>query len=208
MNLKRGAQISLIFFGIIIIFYTYYYLPSQNKGVIEIRETTSLNKTLEKKKEYLNNKNETKNIFSNTEYKTQNNTGQIFTTKAKKSYIYQSKPEFINLVEPYSFTTLKKDNSIIEISSSKGLFDKINRITIYEKNVIIKNKNYLITANEAKHFSNKNIIIINGDVVVKDLNFGLSHIAYCDTMEINTLNNNAVAFMKSKNKKVIAKKFK
>ncbi len=31
---------------------------------------------------------------------------------------------------------------------------------------------------------------------------------YCDIVEINTITNNATAYMKSKNKKVIAKKFK
>ena len=103
---------------------------------------------------------------------------------------------------------IEKDQSLIEIRSKIGLFDKAKKITTYENSVSIKNKNYLITANSAKHFSAKNLIIINGNVVMKDLTMGLSHIAYCDTVEINTITNNAVAFMNSSNDKVIAKKFK
>jgi hypothetical protein len=43
---------------------------------------------------------------------------------------------------------------------------------------------------------------------MKDLTMGLSHIAYSDTVEINTITNDAVAFMNSTNDKVKAKKFK
>ena len=43
---------------------------------------------------------------------------------------------------------------------------------------------------------------------MKDLTDGLSHIVYCDTVEIDTTTNNAVAFMKDKNKKVLAEKYK
>ena len=127
---------------------------------------------------------------------------------AVESYIYENQTDITHLVSPYSFTRLEKDQSLIEIRSKVGLFDKIKKITSYENNVIIKNKNYIITANSAKHFSAKNLIIINGNVVMKDLTMGLSHIAYCDTVEIDTITNNAVAFMNSSNDRVIAKKFK
>ena len=59
-----------------------------------------------------------------------------------------------------------------------------------------------------KLISKKNIIIIDGDVVMKNLAMGLSSIAYSDTVEIDTLTNNAVAFMKNNYEKVIAKKIK
>ena len=43
---------------------------------------------------------------------------------------------------------------------------------------------------------------------MKDLTMGLSNVVYCDTVEIDTLTNNAVAFMKNNNQRVIAKKLK
>ncbi len=55
---------------------------------------------------------------------------EIFTTKAKESYIFQDNPDLIYLIEPYSFTKLTKDQSLIEINSLKGLYDKKNK-TIY-----------------------------------------------------------------------------
>jgi lipopolysaccharide export system protein LptA len=118
------------------------------------------------------------------------------------------KPELINLISLYSVTKLKKDNSLIEINSEIGVFDKKKNIVTYKKNVTIKNKNYLISSNNAVHFSSKNIIVISGDVVMKDLTMGLLHIVYCDKIEIDTETNNTMATMNSSKDRVIAKKIK
>lgn len=200
MNLKKIFQISIILACIIILVYSYYYIPNQNLGSIKIEENLiNSNSDL---------KNDGKTSFVNTEYKTENRQGQIYITRTKESFFYQNQPDIIYLIEPYSFTKLKKDLSIIEIKSKKGIFDKSKKNSFYEKEVTIKNKNYIITANSAKHFSEKNVIIINGNVVMKDLTMGLSHVIYCDIVEINTSTNDIAAFMNSKDNKVIAKKFK
>ena len=207
MSLKKIVQYCLLLLSGLILFYSYYYLPSKNLGSIEIEVEE------ENTKQTINNKNnqtiiKNKTTFFNTEYKSQNNKGQVFTTKSKESFFYQNQPDLIYLIDPYSFTILNKDQSIIEVQAKTGILDKSKKITTYEKDIIIKNKNYLITANTATYFSDKSIIIIDGDVTMKDLNMELSHVIYCDTVEINTINNDTVAFMKSKNKKVVAKKFK
>jgi len=202
MNVKKIIQNTLLLFSIIILFYTYYYLPSRYNKVIKVEDQKVTSS------EQKNQKQNAKNTFTNTEYKSQNSKGETYTTKAKESYIYQEKPNQIYLVKPYSFTNLKKDQTLIEITSDTGLYDKEKKITSYDSNVTIKNKNYLITANSAKHISEKNMIFISGNVVMKDLTLGLSHVAYCDIIEINTLTNDTVAYMNSKDKRVIAKKFK
>ena len=200
MSRSKKIQIALLTLSGLILFYSYYYLPSQNKGSIKVDQTSSPATTVIPE--------EAKNTFTNTEYKNQDSKGQIFTTRAAESYIYQNKPDLIYLISPYSFTKLEKDQFLIEIRSKTGLFDKANKITSYNDDVSIKNKNYIVTANSAKHFGEKNLIVINGNVVMKDLTMGLSHIAYADTVEINTITNDAVAFMNSTNDKVKAKKFK
>ena len=201
MLLKKITKLIIIFLTFFLLYFFYYYLPSLNKGSIQVNNLM-INET-----QKIPNK-ENKNTFSNTEYKNQTHNGQIFTTRAAESYILQNNPNYINLVNPYSFTILKKDQSLIEIFSNKGFFDKEKKITTYEKNVVIKNKNYIITSNSAKHFSDKNLIIIDENVIMKDLTYGLSHILICDTVEINTITNVATAFMKSEKDQVIAKKFK
>jgi len=199
MKLGRKIQIILLCLSFLIFFYSYYYLPGKNEGSIKVE-----NLPLKEKEEGIKNRN----TFTNVEYKSQNNRGQIFTTKAKESFLNLSKPDLVNLVDPYSVTKLKKDNSLIQIRSEIGIFDEKKNIVIYKKNVTIKNKNYLITSNKAVLFSLKNIIVITGNVVMKDLTMGLSHIIYCDKLEIETITNNTVASMNSSKDKVIAKKIK
>ena len=199
INLGKIAQITLILLSFILLFYTYYYLPKQNKGSIKV-ETKEEIKTVAEIK--------SKNTFENTEYINTDKEGKKYTTQAKKSYILQNEPDLIHLNDVYSFTTLKKDNTLIEIRSRKALVNKKTNETTYENQVVITNKSYKITSNIAKHLSKKNLIVIDGDVIMKDLTDGLSHIVYCDTVEIDTTTNNAVAFMKDKNKKVLAEKYK
>jgi len=199
MRFGRKIQITLLCLSSLIFLYSYYYLPGKNEGSIKVKHLSPK----ETKQEIQN-----KNTFTNVEYKSQNSLGQIFTTKAKESFLDLNKPELINLIAPYSVTKLKKDNSLIEIKSEIGIFDKKKNIVRYEKNVTIKNKNYLITSNKAVHFSSKNIIIISDTVVMKDLTMGLSHIVYCDKIEIDTITNNTIATMNSSTDRVIAKKIK
>ena len=199
MRFGKKIQIILFCLSSLIFFYSYYYLPGKNEGSIKVKSLPSKGT-----KEEIKNKN----TFTNVEYKSKNSQGQIFTTKAKESFLDLSKPDLINLIDPYSVTKLKKDKSLIEIKSEIGIFDKKKNIVMYEKNVTIKNKNYLITSNKAAHFSSKNIIIIAGNVVMKDFTMGLSHIIYCDKLEIDTITNNTVASMNSSKDKVIAKKIK
>jgi len=201
MNINKGkvTQIILLLLSFLLIFYTYYYLPRQNQGSIKV-ETKEEIKTVEEIK--------SKNTFKNTEYIDTDKEGKKYTTRAKESYILQNEPDLIYLTDVYSFTTLKKDNTLIEIRSKKALVNKKIKETTYEKQVVITNKSYKITANIAKHLSQKNLIIIDGNVIMKDLTDGLSHVVYCDTVEIDTTTNNAVAFMKVKDKKVLAEKYK
>jgi lipopolysaccharide export system protein LptA len=199
MRFGRKIQITLLCFSSLIFFYSYYYLPGKNEGSIKVKSLPS-----KESEEKIKNKN----TFTNVEYKSQNSDGQIFTTEAEESSVDPNKPELINLINPYSVTKLKKDNSLIEIKSENGIFDKSKNIVMYKDNVTIKNKNYLITSNKAVHFSSRNIIIISDAVVMKDLTMGLSHIIYCDKIEIDTVTNNTVATMNSSKDRVIAKKIK
>jgi len=198
-NKSKIFQITLLVLSFAILFYTYYYLPRQNKGSIKVETREEIKIVKEIK---------FKNTFKNTEYINIDKEGKKYTTKAKESYILQNEPDFIYLNDVYSFTILKKDNTLIEITSKKALVDKKNNETTYEDQVKITNKNYIITSKIAKHISKKNLIIIDGNVVMKDLTEGLTHVAYSDTVEIDTTTNNAVAFMNDQAKKVIIEKYK
>ena len=199
MSLRKTIQIILLCLSLAVFFYSYYYIPNKNEGFIKVKNLPA-GETPQRI--------ETKSTFTNVEYKSQNQQGQIFTTKAKASSFNLDNPDLINLISPYSVTKLRKDNSLIKIKSEIGVFEKKKNIIIYKENVEIKNKNYLITSNKAVHLSSENIIVISGTVVMKDLTMGLSHIIYCDKIEIDTITNNTVATMNSSIDKVHGIKMK
>ena len=99
MRLNKNIQILLFLLIGLILFYSYYYLPSQNKGFIKVEDIEKGPST---------EKSEVKNTFTNTEYKSQDEKGRIYTTKAVESYIYQNQTDIIHLVSPYSFTRLER----------------------------------------------------------------------------------------------------
>jgi len=196
---NRIFQLILIISSLGLIFYGYFYLPNQNKGSIRT-ETKEEVKIIQEIKN--------KSTFSNTEYLSTDREGRIYTTKSKESYVLQSQPDLIYLTDVYSYGKLKKDNSLVEIKSKNAIVNKKKNETIYKNQVTIVNKNYRINSNLAKHIEKKNLIIVDGNVIMQDLSQGLSHIIYADTLELDTLTNNAIVFMKSKDKKVLGKKFK
>ena len=135
MRLNKNIQILLFLLIGLILFYSYYYLPSQNKGFIKVEDIEKGPST---------EKSEVKNTFTNTEYKSQDEKGRIYTTKAVESYIYQNQTDLIHLVSPYSFTRLEKDQSLIEIRSKIGLFDKTKKNNIINGWLFYKKALYIV----------------------------------------------------------------
>ena len=66
MRLNKNIQILLFLLIGLILFYSYYYLPSQNKGFIKVEDIEKGPST---------EKSEVKNTFTNTEYKNQDEKG-------------------------------------------------------------------------------------------------------------------------------------
>lgn len=197
----KKVQIYLLIFVIGIFYYSYYHLPSINKGSIEINSTDKIEKKLI-------DQAKNKNFFENTEYISKDSKGRLFTTKAKESWFFQDSQGLINLKEVYSFTKIEKDQSLLSIKSDFGFYNKSTNNTTYKDNVIIINKNYKITANTAIHISEKNLVLIEGNVNMLELDNGPKHSIICDIVKIDTKTNNAIASMKDKEKVIVVKKFK
>jgi len=170
MIYKKKLKYLLILFVTFAVLYFYYYIPKQNIGSIKIEKGQEIESIKDIK---------FKNTLKNTEYISADKEGKIFTTQAEESTVYQNNPDNIFLKKVYSFTKLKKDNSLLEIRSLDAEFDQKKNETIYENNVVISNKSYLINSKIAKHIAKNNLIIIENDVVMKDFSNGLVHIIYC-----------------------------
>lgn len=188
-------QLILALTILLVIFFFYFYLPSEkNKSRSEKINISDQNQITQSKN---------KNVFENVEYISTDSSGRKTTTKATLSYFYQEKPEIIFLENPYSFT-LMKDKSLLEIRSKRGEFNKITRDATYRENVIITNKNYIIDCLEAIYVVKKNLIKLNGEVVIQDP----PNKIYSDRAILDTITNNAEAFMNSPDDRVLTQKYK
>ena len=105
-NKKKIFQLSLIFIGLIIIFFTYFFnlekkQPSEVVTEIETKEN----------EEFLE---EGVNRFENVEYKGIDNTGNKFTIGSQFAEFKKEKPELIFMENVECFFTFK-DLSLIHI---------------------------------------------------------------------------------------------
>ena len=190
MTFKKKLNLILIF-GILgsVFFYTYFL--SQNKGYIEIDDKSSITNQ--------NSPNVEIGItrFANVEYNSTDNKGKVYTTTGKEAYVSSKKPDTIFLTEVHSYTKLK-DGTKIHVRSDKANYFKNSKNIKYYKNVIITNKDVLITADTADFSSVKNVIRLEKNVTLKDS----KNIINSDFAELNTTTNDLKIFMNKKQDKV------
>ena len=97
-----------------------------------------------------------------------------------------------------------KDKTLLEIRSKSGEFNKITRNATYRESVVITNKNYIINCLEAMYIVKKNLIKLNGEVVIQDP----PNKIFSDRATLDTITNHAEAFMNSPNDRVLSQKYK
>ena len=118
-NKKKIFQLSLIFIGLIIIFFTYFFnLEKKQPSEVVIETETKENE------EFLE---EGVNRFENVEYKGIDNTGNKFTIGSQFAEFKKEKPELIFMENVECFFTFK-DNTVLLISSKKGIYNKVEPI--------------------------------------------------------------------------------
>jgi len=194
-NKSLKFQFALGFLILILIYFFYFYFPSEKQKKI----SNKINKI--DKDQIIESQN--KNIFENVEYISTDTTGKKIVTQATKSFFLQNRPEIIYLENPISFTFMK-DGTILKITSEKGEFNKITRDAIYQKNVIITNKDYVINCYEATYTVKENKIKLDGNVIIQDP----PNKIFSDKATLDTNTNYTEAFMDSKERRVLSQKFK
>lgn len=194
IDLKRKFSNFFILLTILaIIFYAYFI--SQNKGSIKI-ETTEM--ALD---DSINNIERNITIFKDVEYKTTDIKNREYITRGKEAYVTKDKSELIKLKTVHSFTKLK-DNTILNIKSEKADYYKNTKNIKYYQNVIITNKETVISANIANYFTKKNLIRLENNVLIKNS----QNTIIGDIAELNTITNNLKIFMIKKKDKVYGKR--
>ena len=154
-NKKKIFQLSLVFIGLLIIFFTYFFnlekkQPSEVVTEIETKEN----------EEFLE---EGVNKFENVEYKGIDNTGNKFTIGSQFAEFKKEKPELIFMENVECFFTFK-DNTVLLISSKKGIYNNISNDMQFSEDVKMDYLENTIFSDRANFNNYENQLLIAGNV--------------------------------------------
>ena len=154
-NKKKIFQLSLIFIGLIIIFFTYFFNLEKKQPSEVVTETET-----KENEEFLE---EGVNRFENVEYKGIDNTGNKFTIGSQFAEFKKEKPELIFMENVECFFTFK-DNTVLLISSKKGIYNNISNDMQFSKDVKMDYLENTIFSDRANFNNYENQLLIAGNV--------------------------------------------
>ena len=154
-NKKKIFQLSLIFIGLIIIFFTYFFNFEKKQPSEVVTETET-----KENEEFLE---EGVNRFENVEYKGIDNTGNKFTIGSQFAEFKKEKPELIFMENVECFFTFK-DNTVLLISSKKGIYNNISNDMQFSEDVKMDYLENTIFSDRANFNNYENQLLIAGNV--------------------------------------------
>ena len=154
-NKKKIFQLSLIFIGLLIIFFTYFFN-------LEQKQTSDISSESEIKvnEEFLE---EGVNRFENVEYKGIDNTGNKFTIGSQFAEFKKDKPELIFMENVECFFTFK-DNTVLVISSNKGIYNNVSNDMQFTDSVKMDYLDNTIFSDRAIFNNFENQLLVAGNV--------------------------------------------
>lgn len=191
---KKNLLKKIIFLLIFSIIFYYFFKLNENKGAIKVNDLN--------KKNSFNKNTSVEQItkFTNVEYKSLNSNKKSYILKGNEAYIEKTSPDIINIIGANGLVDVKNMNSI-NILSDTAIYDKKNKNIFFKDNVKIYNNEYQILSNNAHYFDDKNLIELEGNVVIKKP----FNMIKSDFVKIDTLTNDIEMGMKSQNMKVYGK---
>ena len=154
-NKKKIFQLSLIFIGLLIIFFTYFFNLEKKQPSEVVTETET-----KENEEFLE---EGVNRFENVEYKGIDNTGNKFTIGSQFAEFKKEKPELIFMENVECFFTFK-DNTMLLISSKKGIYNNISNDMQFSEDVKMDYLENTIFSDRANFNNYENQLLIAGNV--------------------------------------------
>ena len=152
---KKIFQLSLIFSGLIIIFFTYFF-NLEKKQTSDVSEESQIKVNEEFLEEGINR-------FENVEYKGTDNTGNKFTIGSQFAEFKKEKPELIFMENVECFFTFK-DNTVLLISSKKGIYNNISNDMQFSEDVKMDYLENTIFSDRANFNNYENQLLIAGNV--------------------------------------------
>ena len=162
LNKKVLSQIILLFLGVLIIFFTYFYTDRQK----------AIKKNEEKKVEKINEQNQNKSTFENITYEGVDKNGNKFIIGSSYAEFENDTPNIINMSNILC-RFFFEDGTILRIISDFGVYDNITNDMSFEQNVKMYYLESTLFAEKADFVNSKNYLFVQGNVVAEGLEGGL-----------------------------------
>jgi hypothetical protein len=154
-------QISLLFVGIFIIFYTYLQKKqNDNRNIISKESQKQIELSLDK-----NTVNA--DVFYDVSYTGLDLSGNRYVLKSKEARNDKSNSEFVKMLGLNAFFYFK-DGTVLEINSDKGVYNNKTLDIKFEENVEAYYQESLLFADMAEYSNSKNFLKVSNKVVIKD----------------------------------------
>ena len=154
-------------------------------------------KSVEEKKEVVQEEVENSNLIKDVVYKSKDSNDNLYILKASEGIIDQSNSKIIYLTSIKAVIELNDYNSI-DISSNFGKYNINTFDTIFSKNVIIKYLDNIIIGEYLELSLNKNLMTISRNVVFKNDESSLK----ADVIEVDIKTKDIKISMYEENKKI------
>tara|TARA_B100000586_G_scaffold266789_1_gene240429 strand:+ start:1354 stop:1953 length:600 start_codon:yes stop_codon:yes gene_type:complete len=154
LNKKKTIQIILIFLGILIIFFTYFYDQNQK----------SLSKKIEEKKTEIEVEDQEVSTFENIQYEGIDNNGNKFVINSEYAEFKSDKTNIIYM-KKMSCKFFFKDGTVLRINSNKGVYDTISSDMEFEQNVKMYYLENRLFSEKASFINSENYLVVQENVV-------------------------------------------
>ena len=158
MKKQNKIQLTLLLTGLMLFILTYIYYPNLNKNKF------LKNKTVQEDEEAsLDSKRDTS--FENVKYKGFYNLDKLFTVEAEKAYILSEEPDVVYMNNMHVILNLN-DGRIVNITSTKGKYNKTTYDCFFENNVRATDGETEIFSENLDLLATENSVEIYNDVIL------------------------------------------
>ncbi len=156
-------QLSLLIFGIFIIYITYYNKDSD-------LDKELLSKTTKEKveKQKIEENPDQPDLFFNVEYTGLDLNGNRYSLKSKEAYLDDLKPEIVFMKNVHAVFYFRNGNNL-DVWSDNGIYNNKNLDMKFEKNVKAKYQGTDLFAEKAEYSNSKSYLAISENVKVDDI---------------------------------------
>jgi hypothetical protein len=159
---QRKFQIALIFVGLFLIIFTYFYKPYLNKlKVLENEKVEKkLDSVIDRNSDFDKNKTTS---FESVEYKGLYDLDKNFNIKSENAYILNNEPNIVYMTSMHVILYLDEER-VVNIKSNKGRYNKLTHDCFFEENVRAIDEDTKIFSEKLDLLASKNIAKIYDDV--------------------------------------------